>query len=211
MSLFAGDISRFVLVVAVLMLLSPAFVGGQPLEVLPPDLLDLEIVATETTAERFVVEAIVHPRLDGEFELELVDAEEMPSPQAAGRKRPPRRFRTVRGGETHRERIALRRRAAGAAPVTAGRARVRLNVLDSEGRAWLSIDREIPDPDAEPAPRPARGEERVPILHTRPDGSTLVEYRPRSEVEEPVRGRGAGGADGSAPPQPKPAPGEAGR
>ena len=135
-----------------------------------PDILELVQVGGSEAEGSVTLEAIIHPVVDGEVELEVLSPTTL---RFASRARS-QRFQLQRGGPIQREHIQLE--LSGQEPTTV---RVRARLLDADGQPWLIVDRELrfnqPSPDVSRL--------RVPIVRTSPDGSRRVEYMERGLAE----------------------------
>lgn len=141
----------------------------------PPDVIDLVVTGAGKTADWMNVEAVLKPNIDSAVELE-VEAASGARLLSGGRKKP---FTLKRGAAEVREKMEVN--------IADGRAhtvKVKLRLLNAEGKPWMVIDREVQvmKPGvAAPAPPPA-DDERVPIVRTLPDGTKIVERLTRREA-----------------------------
>ena len=141
----------------------------------PPDVIDLVVTGTGKTADWMNEEAVLKPSIDSAVELE-VEAASGARLVSGGRKKP---FTLKRGTAEVREKMEVN--------VADGKARtvkVRLRLLNAEGKPWMVIDREVQVSKpgaAAPAPPPA-DDERVPVVQTLPDGTKIVERMTRREA-----------------------------
>jgi hypothetical protein len=146
-------------------------------EAQPPDVLDLVVTGTGRTADWINVEAVLKPAIDSQAMLE-VEA-------ASG-------ARLVSGG--HKKSLSLKRGTAAAheklevniADGQPHKVRVKLRLLNDEGKTWMVIDREVKvqKTSAAPPPPPAADDERVPVVRTLPDGTKIVERMTRREARK---------------------------
>jgi len=136
----------------------------------PPNILEIVQVDGAAGDEIVAVDAIIRPVVDAEVELQVLSPAGL---RFAGRDRSPR-YRIQRGGRVHRERLLVK-----TSPLHPTVVRIRANLLNADGEAWLSLDRELRF--NERAPDPSRV--RIPVVRTAPDGSRTVEYMERREAE----------------------------
>jgi hypothetical protein len=143
----------------------------------PPDVFDLVILGAGKTADWMNVEAVLKPNVDSEAELE-VEAASGARLMAGGRRKP---LTLKRGAAEQRERMEVN--------IADGKSRtvkVRLRLLNAEGKAWMVIDREVQvrKPGAAASTPAISDDERVPVVRTLPDGTKVVERMTRREARE---------------------------
>jgi hypothetical protein len=138
-------------------------------EVRPPDLLELVQVEGAPGRGPVALEAVVKPAMDATVELEVTE----PAGLRFGTGRQVEVIELKRRGKQHRRRLHL--------DLGNGRTetvRLRLHVLNDEGKRWLSLDREIRF--NQPHPEPST--DRVPVVQTLPGGRRIVEYMSREDT-----------------------------
>jgi hypothetical protein len=141
----------------------------------PPDVIDLVITGTGKTADWMNVEAVLKPNIDSAVELE-VEAASGARLLSGGRKKS---FTLKRGTAEVREKMEVN--------LADGKARmvkVRLRLLNTDGKPWMVIDREVQvmKPGAAAPSPPPSDDERVPVVQTLPDGTKIVERMTRREA-----------------------------
>jgi hypothetical protein len=152
---------------------------GHTHEPRPPELLELTIVEAPQSDGAMIVEAVLSPRIDARAEIEVIEPVGV---RFEGKGR--RVVHTLRRGEpVSREQLRLSPEAR-----RSGKLRVRIRLLEADGRPWLVATHEMKLAEAAPSAAPRR----VPVVRTLPDGSRIVEYMSESEV-----------AGQPAPPRPK--------
>jgi hypothetical protein len=143
----------------------------------PPDVFDLVILGAGKTADWMNVEAVLKPNIDSAAELEVESASGARL-ISGGRRKP---LTLKRGTAEQRERMEV--------SIADGKMRtvkVRLRLLNAEGKAWMVIDREVKvkkSGTAASAPT-LSDDERVPVVRTLPDGTKVVERMTRREARE---------------------------
>lgn len=127
-----------------------------------PDLIDLAVVEEDPATGAVTVDVVISPQLDAAVEVEILSPAGLRFADAQ-----PRRMLALRRGDAEkRERVRLS--LPGRRTETL---RVQLRVLDERGQPTMVITREkVFNP---PVPN---GPARVPVVHTLPDGSRIVEY-----------------------------------
>ncbi len=143
----------------------------------PPDVFDLVILGEGKTADWMNVEAVLKPNLDSAAQLE-VEAASGARLMSGGRMKA---LTLKRGAAEQRERMEVN--------IADGKLRtvkVRLRLLNADGKAWMIIDREVrvKKPGAAPSAPALSDDERVPVVRTLPDGTKVVERMTRREARE---------------------------
>lgn len=149
---------------------------GQALaEPQPPDVFDLVSMGAGKTADWVNVEAVLKPNLDSDVELEIA-AESGVKLATGGRKKP---FKLKRGTAEVREKLEV--------DVSDGKAhtlKVKLRLLNADGKPWMVIDREVrvTKPGSAASAAVSTDDERVPVVHVLADGTKVVERISRKEA-----------------------------
>jgi hypothetical protein len=143
----------------------------------PPDVFDLVILGAGKTADWMNVEAVLKPNIDSAAELEVESASGARL-ISGGRRKP---LTLKRGTAEQRERMEV--------SIADGKMRtvkVRLRLLNAEGKAWMVIDREVKvkKPGTAASAPTLSDDERVPVVRTLPDGTKVVERMTRREARE---------------------------
>ena len=170
---------------------APEPASTETVEPRPAEVLELVQVSGSGAQGTVTLEAILHPEIDADVELEVV----RPAKPRLLSSRRSNRYTLSRGGPTHKERLELS--FSGDEPRSV---LVRVHFLNEAGERWMNVDREIrlEEPLIDP------GQVRVPVVRTAPDGSRRVEYLKR---ENATRSHGAWEPLPRAkPPDPSPAP-----
>jgi len=151
-----------------------------------PDALDIVMVPEgENAVGSLEFDIVVKPAVTAEAELEIADP-------GGARLKSGQKKRTLsiqRGGAVHRERIKLN--VADGKPRTV---MVKLHLLGTDGKPWLTLDRAVKVKPEGVAEEPRQ--RRVPVVHTLPDGSRIVEYITSEEAVSrglPAEGKPATG------------------
>ena len=159
-----------------------------------PDVLDFVISGAESPVGTVTVEAVIKQSVDSEAELVIDDPGG--ARLASGAKT--KHFTLKRGGQASRERVSVD--VSDGKPRTV-KARVRL--LGADGKVWGIVEKELKMNQPTRA-KAALEKKRVPVVHTRPDGSRVVEYL---SAEDAVK-RGLPAKGLPAPASPAPATGD---
>jgi hypothetical protein len=166
------------LLLMLVMALGPAFADEPAInDPQPPDVFDLVILGAGKTADWMNVEAVLKPNIDSAAELEVESASGARL-ISGGRRKP---LTLKRGTAEQRERMEV--------SIADGKMRtvkVRLRLLNAEGKAWMVIDREVKvkKPGAVTSAQVLSDDERVPVVRTLPDGTKVVERMTRREARE---------------------------